>query len=280
MSAIDGDLTYAELRDRAQRVAGALASLGVAPGDRVATMLPPSLDYLAAWFGVVWAGAVDVPVNVDFKGEFLRHVVGGSGAKVLIVDARWLERLDGLELPGLRAIIVAGGAGEAPGGGPAMTIADALAHAPVPRVRARRVRPRLPDVHLRHDRAVEGGDALEPERALERPLLDRHPAAHRERRRLLDVPALPRHRALGGRDLGDLGGRADRAARRLLADPVLGRRARERGHVLRLHGRRDPPPLGATRAPRRRRQRRAPGVRRRRAARESSRHSSGGSGWS
>ena len=69
------------------------------PGDRVATMLPPSLDYLAAWFGVVWAGAVDVPVNVDFKGEFLRHVVGGSGAKVLIVDARWLERLDGLDLP-------------------------------------------------------------------------------------------------------------------------------------------------------------------------------------
>ena len=64
-----------------QRVAGALVGLGIAPGDRVATMLPPSLDYLAAWFGVVWAGAVDVPVNIDFKGEFLRHVVGGSGAK-------------------------------------------------------------------------------------------------------------------------------------------------------------------------------------------------------
>ena len=109
MSATDGDLTYAELRDRAQRVAGALVGLGIAPGDRVATMLPPSLDYLAAWFGVVWAGAVDVPVNVDFKGEFLRHVVGGSGAKVLIVDDRWLERLEGLDLPGLRAAIVVGG---------------------------------------------------------------------------------------------------------------------------------------------------------------------------
>ena len=81
VSATDGDLTYAELRDRAQRVAGALVGLGIAPGDRVATMLPPSLDYLAAWFGVVWAGAVDVPVNVDFKGEFLRHVVGGLGGK-------------------------------------------------------------------------------------------------------------------------------------------------------------------------------------------------------
>ena len=104
VSSADGQLSYAELRDRAQRVAGALAALGVGPGDRVATMLPPSLDYFAAWFGVVWAGAVDVPVNVDFKGEFLRHVVAGSEAKVLVVDGRWLERLDGLDLPGLRAV--------------------------------------------------------------------------------------------------------------------------------------------------------------------------------
>ena len=134
VSALDGDLTYAEVRDRARRVAGALTGLGIAPGDRVATMLPPSRDYLAAWFGIAWAGAVEVPVNVDFKGEFLRHVVGGSGAKVLIVDARWLERLDGLDLPGLRAVVVAGGEGEAPGADATMTIADALAHDPLPRV--------------------------------------------------------------------------------------------------------------------------------------------------
>ena len=95
-------------------------------------MLPPSLDYFAAWFGVVWAGAVDVPVNVDFKGEFLRHVLAGSEAKVLVVDERWLERLEGLELPGLRAVVVAGT--ELPAGRPAITLADALAHAPLPRV--------------------------------------------------------------------------------------------------------------------------------------------------
>ncbi len=132
VSSGDAELSYAELRDRAQRVAGALAALGIGPGDRVATMLPPSLDYFAAWFGVVWAGAVDVPVNVDFKGEFLRHVLAGSEAKVLVVDERWLERLEGLELPGLRAVVVAGT--ELPAGRPAITLADALAHAPLPRV--------------------------------------------------------------------------------------------------------------------------------------------------
>jgi carnitine-CoA ligase len=134
VSAVDGHLTYAELRDQAQRVAGALVALGVAPGDRVATMLRPSLDYLAAWFGVVWAGAVDVPVNVDFKGEFLRHVIGGSEARVLIIDERWLGRLDGLELPDLRAVVVAGGTHEVPGGPAGLTLSDALAHEPLPRV--------------------------------------------------------------------------------------------------------------------------------------------------
>jgi carnitine-CoA ligase len=134
VTALDGALTYAGLRDRAQRMAAALAGLGVQPGDRVSTMLSPSLDYFAVWFGVVWAGAVDVPVNVEFKGEFLRHVIASSGAKVLVIDARWLDRLDGLELPALRAVIVVGGPGEDPAGRPVLALADALAHDPLPRV--------------------------------------------------------------------------------------------------------------------------------------------------
>jgi carnitine-CoA ligase len=134
VSSLEGNLTYAQLRDRAQRLAGALSALGVEPGERVSTMLAPSLDYLAAWFGVVWAGAVDVPVNVEFKGEFLRHVIASSGAKVLVIDARWLDRIDGLELPELRAVIVVGGAADAPGRLPTLPLADALAHDPLPRV--------------------------------------------------------------------------------------------------------------------------------------------------
>ena len=134
VTAPEGHLTYAELRDRAQRVAGALVALGVAPGDRVATMLEPSLDYLGAWFGVAWAGAVEVPVNVDFKGEFLRHVLAGSSARVLVVDERWLGRLDGLDLPDLRAVVIVRGAGEAPGNRLALSFEEALAHAPLPRV--------------------------------------------------------------------------------------------------------------------------------------------------
>jgi crotonobetaine/carnitine-CoA ligase len=87
-----GDLTYAELAEAAARVAGALAERGIRPGDRVATMLPSGIEYLKVWWGIVWAGAVDVPVNNDFKGEFLDHVVGGSQAKLLVIDPRWRDR--------------------------------------------------------------------------------------------------------------------------------------------------------------------------------------------
>ncbi len=43
-------------------------------------MLDPTYDYLAAWFGTAWAGAIDVPVNTALKGELLQHVLVSSGA--------------------------------------------------------------------------------------------------------------------------------------------------------------------------------------------------------
>lgn len=129
----DGDLTYANMLDRTMRVAGFLQTLGVTPGDRVATMLPSNIDYLSAWFGVVWAGAVDVPINNDFRGEFLHHILADSGASVLIIQDRWVDRLDGLEFPDLRHVVVLGEA-EAPNGLRTHEFADALDHEPTVRV--------------------------------------------------------------------------------------------------------------------------------------------------
>lgn len=104
----EGSLTFGDLRRRAASVAGSLSDLGVEPGDRVATMLPPSLDYLAVWFGIAWAGAVDVPVNTEYKGEFLRHQLRDCGARVLVVSQGLVSRLKGLELPELQQVVVAG----------------------------------------------------------------------------------------------------------------------------------------------------------------------------
>ena len=120
----EGDITYGAVADRASRVAGALAGLGVAPGDRVATMLPAGTDYVAAWFGITWAGAVDVPVNNEYKGEFLRHLLADSEAEVMICQDRWLPRLAGLDLPDLRHVVVVGGSEDTPSRAGRLTVRE------------------------------------------------------------------------------------------------------------------------------------------------------------
>ena len=55
-------VTYAQLQVGAQRVAGALQQAGVQPGATVALMLPTSADYLYAFFAVLLAGAIPVPI--------------------------------------------------------------------------------------------------------------------------------------------------------------------------------------------------------------------------
>jgi len=55
-------LGWDEVRERASRVAGALADLGVRPGERVALVLPTGPDFMDAFFGALLAGAVPVPL--------------------------------------------------------------------------------------------------------------------------------------------------------------------------------------------------------------------------
>ena len=137
-----GTLTYDDLVDRAARLAGGLAALGVAPGDRVATMLPTGNGYLAAWHACVWLGAIEVPVNVEYRGPFLEHILRDSGASVLVVHARWLTRLATIELPHIRHLVVTGAAddedeaqagAELPPGIAVHSFDDVLGHDPVPR---------------------------------------------------------------------------------------------------------------------------------------------------
>jgi crotonobetaine/carnitine-CoA ligase len=127
------NLTYTDLASLAGRFAAGLRSLGIAPGDRVATMLDPTYDYLAAWFGTTWSGAIDVPVNSALKGELLQHVLVSSGSSVLVLDGRFLPRLHGLHLPALRHVIVAGEAtAEVPAGIAAHSLESVLTHDPLP----------------------------------------------------------------------------------------------------------------------------------------------------
>ncbi|WP_448627647.1 class I adenylate-forming enzyme family protein [Geodermatophilus sp. URMC 64] len=76
--------TYAELWDRARRVAGGLRDLGVAPGDRVAVRLGNGLDWVLAFWGTHLAGGVVVPLNTRLAEAEARFVLDDCGAAAVI----------------------------------------------------------------------------------------------------------------------------------------------------------------------------------------------------
>ena len=84
-------LTYRELADEAQRLADALRSAGVAPGDRVACLLPNVPEMVAAHFGVPLAGATLVAINTRLASEEVRYICDHAEAVVLVVDAAFAD---------------------------------------------------------------------------------------------------------------------------------------------------------------------------------------------
>lgn len=86
--------SFAQTLAAARTAAAALAAVGVRQGDRVALMLPNSLEFLDLWFGAALLGAVFVPVNTALKDEGLRYIVEHSEAKLAVVDASLTETFD------------------------------------------------------------------------------------------------------------------------------------------------------------------------------------------
>ncbi|NIH82396.1 acyl--CoA ligase family protein [Amycolatopsis viridis] len=80
-------VSYREFAAEATRVAHALRASGVAPGDRVAYLLPNIPEMLVAHFAVPLAGAVLVAINTRLAAAEIRYILEHSGAKVLVVDA-------------------------------------------------------------------------------------------------------------------------------------------------------------------------------------------------
>jgi acetyl-CoA synthetase len=79
-------LTYGELREASERFASALASFGVRPGDRVATLLGKSVEHLIALIGIWRLGAVDVPLFTAFAPPAIAMRLLGSQTKVVVCD--------------------------------------------------------------------------------------------------------------------------------------------------------------------------------------------------
>ena len=75
-------LTFGQLNEASNRVAGALVRMGVEPGDRVALSCPNLPFFPVAYYGILKAGAVVVPLNVLFKRQEVAYHLSDSGARV------------------------------------------------------------------------------------------------------------------------------------------------------------------------------------------------------
>jgi fatty-acyl-CoA synthase len=84
-------ITYAQFRERARRLASALARSGVHPGDTVAVMAPNVPALLEAHFGVPMAGAVLNAINVRLDAATVRFILEHGGARVFIVDRDYAD---------------------------------------------------------------------------------------------------------------------------------------------------------------------------------------------
>jgi crotonobetaine/carnitine-CoA ligase len=93
--------TYRDALAIAARSAARLTGAGLRRGDRVALLCGNRAEFIEIFFGCAWLGVILVPINTASKGPQLQHVLGNSGALLLIVEEALLASLDHLDLAAL-----------------------------------------------------------------------------------------------------------------------------------------------------------------------------------
>jgi acyl-CoA synthetase (AMP-forming)/AMP-acid ligase II len=81
------EFSFAQLDATASGVARALVKRGLARGDRVAILAANRTEYLAAYYGIMRAGFVAVPVNFKFPRRTIHFIIQDSGASLVFCDA-------------------------------------------------------------------------------------------------------------------------------------------------------------------------------------------------
>ena len=107
--------TYAQFADRAQRLAGGLRGMGVAPGDRVAFLSMNCHRLIEAYYGVLEAGAVLLPLNIRLAPHELAFILRDAGVKILFLGKDFLPLADSFrkDVPGIERFILLDGAPQA-----------------------------------------------------------------------------------------------------------------------------------------------------------------------
>jgi crotonobetaine/carnitine-CoA ligase len=92
----DDSLTFAQAADLANSYAAGLRRLGVTGGDRVCLLMENSLEFALVALAVNKIGAVWVPVNTTYRGDWLRDTLADARAVLLVADEELFDRVRAL----------------------------------------------------------------------------------------------------------------------------------------------------------------------------------------
>jgi len=103
--------TYAQTSERVNKLANALAELGVEKGDRIGMLHVNCNQYIETYYATAKLGAIFVPLNFRAKTEELRYMIDNAEAKILFVGSRYLDMIEAMlpQLPTVKQCVLIDG---------------------------------------------------------------------------------------------------------------------------------------------------------------------------
>lgn len=105
-----GAMTYGQLHESAMQWAASYRRAGVTPGEPVLTMLPLGLDFYCSAIGLAWLLGVEVPVNIEYRGQLLLHAVRSVRPKIIVAHYEFVQRFEefAAEMDPLPLLVIVG----------------------------------------------------------------------------------------------------------------------------------------------------------------------------
>lgn len=98
--------SYGELQEQAEQLAFHFCQRGIKKGDKVAILGSNSPNWVVSYFSLLSTGIVSVPILPDFHTEEIQHILHHSGAKMLIISSKQLDRFSDKEQKKLPDILM------------------------------------------------------------------------------------------------------------------------------------------------------------------------------
>jgi crotonobetaine/carnitine-CoA ligase len=118
---VDGSvLRWGDAHHDSLRWSSALERLGVVHGEPVVTVFVNTFEAFHSWMGCAWLGAIDSPINTNYKGDWLRHVIDNTGARIVLAQDRFVGAIFDIadQLGHVETLVVFGSSAEVPDGLP------------------------------------------------------------------------------------------------------------------------------------------------------------------